>query len=71
MGRANLKAHDLALAEGKGVTLVDGKLVRLHVAEAQRLVELDRLIKHRENIHKSQHYFIRFCIICEVLRQFL
>ena len=45
------KAHDLALAEGKGVTLVDGKLVEgLHVAEAQRLVELDRLIKHRENI---------------------
>ena len=45
------KAHDLALAEGKGVTLVDGKLVEgLHVDEAQRLVELDRLIKHRENI---------------------
>ena len=45
------KAHDLALAEGKGVTLVDGKLVEgLHVAEAQRLVELDKLIKHRENI---------------------
>jgi citrate lyase subunit beta/citryl-CoA lyase len=38
-------AHDDALAEGKGVTLVDGQLVEgLHVAEAQRLVALaDRI----------------------------
>jgi citrate lyase subunit beta/citryl-CoA lyase len=34
-------AHDEAVAAGQGVTLVDGKLVEgLHVAEAQRLVEL-------------------------------
>lgn len=34
-------AHEEALAEGKGVTLVDGQLVEgLHVAEAQRLVAL-------------------------------
>jgi citrate lyase subunit beta/citryl-CoA lyase len=34
-------AHAAALAEGKGVTLVDGQLVEgLHVAEAQRLVRL-------------------------------
>ena len=34
-------AHETALAEGKGVTLVDGQLVEgLHVEEAQRLVAL-------------------------------
>jgi citrate lyase subunit beta/citryl-CoA lyase len=34
-------AHESALAEGKGVTLVDGQLVEgLHVDEAQRLVAL-------------------------------
>jgi len=35
------QAHAAALAEGKGVLLVDGKLVEaLHVAEAQRLLTL-------------------------------
>lgn len=48
------EAHHLALAEGKGVTLVDGKLVEgLHVAEAQKLVELDQLIKRQQNSKKS------------------
>jgi len=40
------EAHQAALAEGKGVTLVDGKLVEgLHVAEAQRLVALAEAIE--------------------------
>lgn len=38
-------AHAAALAEGKGVTLVDGQLVEgLHVEEAQRLVALSETI---------------------------
>jgi len=38
-------AHEAALAEGKGVTLVDGQLVEgLHVVEAQRLVALAETI---------------------------
>ena len=38
-------AHEAALAEGKGVTLVDGQLVEgLHVDEAQRLVALAKTI---------------------------
>jgi citrate lyase subunit beta/citryl-CoA lyase len=38
-------AHRAALAEGKGVTLVDGQLVEgLHVVEAQRLVALAETI---------------------------
>jgi citrate lyase subunit beta/citryl-CoA lyase len=38
-------AHEAALAEGKGVTLVDGQLVEgLHVDEAQRLVALANTI---------------------------
>jgi citrate lyase subunit beta/citryl-CoA lyase len=44
------EAHDAALAEGKGVTLVDGKLIEgLHVAEAQRLVELAGIIADLES----------------------
>jgi citrate lyase subunit beta/citryl-CoA lyase len=39
-------AHELALKDGKGVTLVDGKLVEgLHVVEAQRLVQLAASIR--------------------------
>jgi citrate lyase subunit beta/citryl-CoA lyase len=39
------EAHEAALAEGKGVTLVDGQLVEgLHVEEAQRLVTLAQTI---------------------------
>ena len=42
-------AHDAALAQGQGVTLVDGKLVEgLHVAEAQRLVALAETIAAME-----------------------
>ncbi len=43
-------AHEAALAEGKGVTLVDGQLVEgLHVEEAQRLVRLAETIEEMEN----------------------
>jgi citrate lyase subunit beta/citryl-CoA lyase len=42
-------AHEAALAEGKGVTLVDGQLVEgLHVEEAQRLVRMAETIKELE-----------------------
>ena len=42
-------AHDAAVAEGKGVTLVDGQLIEaLHVEEAQRLVRMAKLIKQME-----------------------
>ena len=43
------KAHQTALAEGRGVTLVDGQLVEgLHVEEAQRLVRMAERIKELE-----------------------
>jgi citrate lyase subunit beta/citryl-CoA lyase len=43
------KAHQRALAEGRGVTLVDGQLVEgLHVEEAQRLVRMAETIKELE-----------------------
>jgi citrate lyase subunit beta/citryl-CoA lyase len=43
------EAHAEALAEGKGVTLVDGQLVEgLHVEEAQRLVSLAETIAELE-----------------------
>jgi citrate lyase subunit beta/citryl-CoA lyase len=43
------KAHQTALAEGRGVTLVDGQLVEgLHVEEAQRLVRMAETIKELE-----------------------
>jgi len=43
-------AHAAALAEGKGVLQVDGKLVEaLHVAEAQRLVEMADMIVEIES----------------------
>ena len=42
-------AHDAAVAEGKGVTLVDGQLIEaLHVEEAQRLVRMEKLIKQMD-----------------------
>jgi len=42
-------AHEVALAEGKGVTLVDGQLVEgLHVEEAQRLVRMAETIRELE-----------------------
>jgi citrate lyase subunit beta/citryl-CoA lyase len=42
-------AHDAAVAEGKGVTLVDGQLIEaLHVEEAQRLVRMAKLIKQMD-----------------------
>ncbi len=42
-------AHEAALSEGKGVTLVDGQLVEaLHVEEAQRLVRMAKTIKEIE-----------------------
>ena len=43
------EAHAAAMAEGKGVLQVDGKLVEgLHVAEAQRLVAMADMIKEIE-----------------------
>lgn len=43
------QAHEAALAEGKGVTLVDGQLVEgLHVEEAQRLVRMAETIRELE-----------------------
>lgn len=43
------EAHAAALAEGKGVLQVDGKLVEgLHVAEAQRLVDMADMIAELE-----------------------
>ncbi|MDF1792335.1 MAG: CoA ester lyase [Thalassobaculaceae bacterium] len=43
------KAHAAAMAEGKGVLQVDGKLVEtLHVAEAQRLVDMADMIAQME-----------------------
>jgi len=46
------EAHARIAAEGKGVLLVDGKLVEaLHVAEAERLVDLARRI---EALHGAQ-----------------
>ena len=44
------EAHEAALADGKGVTLVDGQLVEgLHVEEAQRLVALANTIAELES----------------------
>jgi len=46
------EAHEAALAEGKGVILVDGQLIEgLHVAEAQRLVRMADTIKALEGDH--------------------
>lgn len=43
------EAHAVALAEGRGVLQVDGKLVEgLHVAEAQRLVDMADMIAELE-----------------------
>ena len=43
------EAHGAAMAEGKGVLQVDGKLVEgLHVAEAQRLVAMADMIAEIE-----------------------
>ena len=49
--RRVIAAHAAATAEGKGVVLVDGKLIEgLHVAEAERLVALAESI---EALHGS------------------
>jgi citrate lyase subunit beta/citryl-CoA lyase len=46
--RRVIVAHDLAVQEGKGIVLVDGKLVEnLHVANARRLVALAAAIAER------------------------
>ena len=43
-----IAAHAAALVAGRGVTVVDGRLVEaLHVSEAERLVALDRIIAER------------------------
>lgn len=48
-GRKIIKAHGEAEAEGKGVLLVDGKLIEnLHVEEAKRQVQLADLIAELE-----------------------
>ena len=46
--RRIIAAHDAAMRDGKGIVLVDGKLVEnLHVANARRLVALDDAIAER------------------------
>ncbi len=46
--RRMIDAYEAALAEGKGVVVVDGKLVEnLHVVEARRLVALAVSIEAR------------------------
>ena len=46
--RRQIEAYEAALAEGKGVAVLDGKLVEnLHVAEAKRLVALAEAIAAR------------------------
>ncbi len=48
--RRIIAAHAAAVAEGKGVVLVDGKLVEnLHVQNARRLVDLATAIGERES----------------------
>ncbi len=48
--RRIIDAHGEALARGQGVTLLDGKLVEgLHVAEAERLIELADAIAELED----------------------
>ena len=46
-----LSVWQAALAEGKGVAVLDGKLVEnLHAAEAQRVVAFARAIADRESV---------------------
>jgi len=46
--RRIIAAYDAVMREGKGVVLVDGKLIEnLHVADARRLVALATAIKKR------------------------
>ncbi|MBB6098349.1 citrate lyase subunit beta/citryl-CoA lyase [Deinobacterium chartae] len=46
--RRVLEAYRAARAEGKGVAVLDGRLIEnLHAAEAERLLELDRVIRER------------------------
>ena len=48
-GRRIIAAHDEAAAEGKGVTVVDGRLIEgLHVAEARELIALADAIAEME-----------------------
>jgi citrate lyase subunit beta/citryl-CoA lyase len=48
--RRVIAAHDLAVQEGKGIVLVDGKLIEnLHVANACRLVALAAAIEERRD----------------------
>jgi citrate lyase subunit beta / citryl-CoA lyase len=48
--RRLIEAHETAVREGKGVVVVDGRLVEnLHVAEARRQVQLGEAIEARES----------------------
>ena len=47
--RRIIAAHGAAASEGRGIVVVDGRLVEaLHVAEAERLVALAETIRERE-----------------------
>ena len=47
--RRIIAAHGAAAGEGRGIVVVDGRLVEtLHVAEAERLVALDETIRQRK-----------------------
>ncbi len=51
LARRIIEAHAGALAQGQGVTLLDGKLVEgLHVAEAERLIALADTIAELEGV---------------------
>ncbi|MGK9231525.1 CoA ester lyase [Inquilinus limosus] len=48
-----IAAHAAAMAAGRGVTVVDGRLVEaLHVSEAERVVALDRAIAERSGAER-------------------
>jgi citrate lyase subunit beta / citryl-CoA lyase len=52
--RRVIAAHDAAVRDGKGIVLVDGKLIEnLHVASARRLVALAAAIEERARSAES------------------
>jgi citrate lyase subunit beta / citryl-CoA lyase len=54
--RRIIAAHAAAMAAGKGVVLVDGKLIEaLHVENARRLLELAEGIEHIASVDTPQH----------------
>jgi citrate lyase subunit beta/citryl-CoA lyase len=53
--RTIMTAHAQAVAAGRGVALVDGRLIEnLHVAEARRVVALAEAIAEAEALYQQQ-----------------